>query len=52
MSAGAGDATARFSHALLGSTTLLGLCLLVVAAVLLPAQRAVTASARRDRTAV
>ncbi|MCW2544875.1 MAG: transporter [Frankiales bacterium] len=40
VSAGAHDATQRFSRALLGSSALLTLCLLVVLLVLLPAHRA------------
>jgi EmrB/QacA subfamily drug resistance transporter len=42
VSAGAPDPTARFSHALLTGTALLGACLLVVLIVLVPAHRAAT----------
>jgi EmrB/QacA subfamily drug resistance transporter len=42
VSAGATDTTAQFSHALIGSTALLALALLVVLAVVVPAHRAAT----------
>ena len=46
LSAGATDAPERFHQALLGGTGLLGLCLVVVLAVLIPAHRAATRLAR------
>jgi EmrB/QacA subfamily drug resistance transporter len=47
VSAGAPDLATRYSHALLGGTTLLGGCLLVVLTVLIPAHRASLRAAQR-----